>query len=1174
MSERDRASAALQRLASRLLDEQRARWERGDEAPAEEFLRQHPELQADPEALVDLIYQEVLLQQERGRAQRLSDCVRRFPQCEALLTAQFALHEVLQSSRWDGPLPPPGPPAAPGWPAVPGYELRRELGSGGMGVVYLAEDLALKRPVAIKLIRNGPGARREGLARFRTEAEAVARLHHPNLAQVYGVGEHNGGPYLVLEYVEGGSLERLLDGRPQPPRDAACLVEALARAVHHAHENGVVHRDLKPANILLRRKAEARRPPPDDRPRLSDFDPKVTDFGLAKFLAGGARLTSTGAVLGTPGYMPPEQIRGEAERIGPATDVYALGAVLYELLTGRLPFQGAGEAEILLRALTEDPVPPRRVQPRVPRDLETICLKCLESRPGRRYTSAQALAADLARFLGGEPVAARPAGGLGRALKWARRRPAVAALAAAVVAVTAVAFGTITGQWRAAEGARRDAEAAALRADAARAKEAEERRRYQRLSLGLAVDRGRRLCEDGEAGRGLLQLARCLEWAREGQEDWQPVIRGNLGAWTESLCALRECLPHQGRVLAAAWGPDGRLVLTGCADGRALLWDATTGEPAGAALTHPARVNAVAFSPDGRLIATATGDPGRPTGGVWLWDAVSRRPVAGPLAHPGPVWAVAFSPDGRAVVTGCTDPAAGGGAVRVWDAATGAPRGAPLPHARAVRAVAFSPDGRTVLSGSEDRSARLWDAATGAPLQAFKHKGYVQAVAFSPDGTTVATASRDATVRLWDVGTGKPVGEPLRDAGYAEAVAFSPDGKVLVTGSRDGMARLWEVKTGKLVANVLPHRDQVTAVAFAPQGRTILTGSFDGSARLWELPPAGSALTLAHPNQVWAAAVSPDGRTAATGSSNGLIKFWDVSTGRLVGQPLAAGGPVQSLAYRPDGAVLVTGGDDRAARLWDVATGAPVGAPLGHPAAVTAVAFRPDGRAVLTGCRDRKARLWDTAGPGVVEATLPHPAPVNAVAFHPKDPHVVLTGCADGKARLWDATQGRCLRTFGPHLGAVRCVAFGPDGRSVVTGGEDRTARLWDTATGGPVGEPLTHQGAVQAVAFSPDGAMLLTAGRDRKARLWDVASRKSLGPPRLHQAPVRAGVFHPDGRSVLTASEDMTARLWPLPAATGGDAERVVARVQVLTGLELDGSGTVHVLDASSWRERRRALR
>jgi WD40 repeat protein len=1165
-----------------LLDEQRARWERGDEAPVEDFLRQYPKLQADPEALVDLIYQEVLLQQEHGRALSLSDCVRRFPQCEAHLKAQFAMHEVLQSSRCMDSLLTPGPlPVGSDWPAVPSYELRRELGKGGMGVVYLAEDLALKRPVAIKLIRNGPGARRKDLARFRTEAEAVARLHHPNLAQVYGVGEHRDAPYLVLEYVEGGSLERLLNGTAQPPRDAACLVETLARAVHHAHERGVVHRDLKPANILLCRKAEARHPSPDDQPRLSDFDPKVSDFGLAKFLASGVGVTSTGAVLGTPGYMPPEQIRGEADGIGPATDVYALGALLYELLTGRLPFQGASAAEILLRALAEEPLPPRRIEPRVPRDLETICLKCLEIRPGQRYASARALAADLARFLAGEPVAARPAGGLERARKWARRRPAVAALAAAVVAVTAVAFATITAQWRAAEGARRkaeeaqrDAEAATLRADAARAKEAQERQRYQRLSLDLAVDQGRQLCEEGEGGRGLLHLARCLGWARESQVDWQPVIRGNLSAWTESLCTLRECLPHRGLVLAAAWSPDGRLVLTGCADGQAQCWDATTGEPAGAALPHPARVNAVAFSPDGRQFATTTGDPRCPTGGLWLWDAVSRRLLAGPLAHPGPVWAAAFSPDGRAVVTGCADPATGGGSVRVWDAATGASRGAPWPHARAVRAVAFGPNGRTVLSGSEDRSARLRDAATGKVLHEFKHKGYIQAVAFTPDGTTIATASRDATVRLWDVGTGKPVGEPLRDAGYAEAVAFSPDGKLLVTGSRDGMARLWEVKTGKLVANVLPHRDQVVAVAFDPRGRTILTGSFDRSVRLWVLPPADVALTLAHPNQVWAAAASPDRRTAATGSSNGLIKFWDVSTGRLVGQPLAAGGPIQSLAYRPDGAVLVTGGDDKAARLWDLATGAPIGAPLGHPAAITAVAFRPDGQAVLTGCRDGKARLWDTAGPGVVEATLPHPAPVNAVAFHPKYPHVVLTGCADGKTRLWDVTQGRCLRSFGPHLGAVRCVAFGPDGRLVVTGSEDRTARLWDTITGEPVGELLTHQGAVQAVAFSPGGATVLTAGCDRKARLWDVASRKMLGPPRLHEASVRAAVFHPDGRRVLTASEDMTARLWPLPTATSDDAEQVVARIQVLTGFELDGLGTVHVLDGPSWRERRRALR
>jgi WD40 repeat protein/tRNA A-37 threonylcarbamoyl transferase component Bud32 len=1192
MRERPGSGRSLRRLASRLLDEQRAAWERGEPTPVEEYLRRHPELRADTEAVVDLIYQEALLRREKGGAFGLNDCVRRFPHYEAELRDQFDLEEVLESLPAGEPVPVTrdvGPSSGAvvtvelpaDFPLIPGYEILGALAGGGMGVVYLAHDPALKRRVAIKVVRNGDFARKEELTRFRNEAEAIARLQHPNLAQIYEVGEHRGVPYLVLEYLEGGSLHQYLAGKPQPAQAAAGLVETLARAIHHAHERGIIHRDLKPANVLLRRKSEISHPNSESsQPSLSDFEPKISDFGLAKFREGGAGVTTPGAVLGTASYMPPEQVRGETDRVGPAADVYALGAILYELLTGRPPFQGTSATETMLLVLAEDPVPPRRLQPRVPRDLETICLKCLEKKPERRYASAQALAADLARFQAGEPIAARPAGAWERGAKWARRRPAVAALSAAVVAVTVFGFGAVSWQWREeeqarrhAEEARRVAERAQEQAEAARTREADERQRYQRVSLSLAVDRGLQFCEEGDVGRGLLHLARTLDWAGAEQDDWQHVLRTNLNAWAQSLCPLRECFPHKGCVLAAAWSPDGRFILTGCADRKALVWDAATGKPVGGPLAHPARVNAVAVSPDGSKLVTATGDPGSSTGAAWLWDRATRRLVGPPLEHPGAVWAVAFSPDGRTVVTGGGDSTNGQGAVRLWDASTGAPLGAPWPHRRPVRAVAVSPDGKTIVSGCEDRSARLWDAATGAFLREFKHKGYVQAVAFSPDGKIIATGSRDSTARLWDTGSGRPLGEPLRDAGYVEAVAFSPDGITLATGSRDAVVRLWDVSTRKPVAHSLPHQQQVTAVAFHPGGRTVLTASLDRSARLWELAPArAAAATFPHPNQVWAAAVSPDGRTVATGSSNGMAKLWSVTTGKLLGAPLPSGGPIQSLAFSPGGEAVVVGGDDRSARLWEVATGKPLGEPLDHPQAVAAVAFRPDGRAVLTGCRDGKARVWDLGTRELLAPAFRHAGPVCAVAFHPKNSNVVLTGCDDRSARLWDVTEGKCLRKLGPHQGPVRCVAFSPDGRRIVTGSEDRTARFWDATTGEPLGEPLIHQGAVLAVAFSPDGATVLTTSRDRNARLWDVASRKMLGTPMVHQGPVRAGAFHPEGRLVLTAGEDMTARLWAAPAAMTGDVEQIVARIQVLTGMELDAFGVAQVLDGPAWLGRQQS--
>jgi tRNA A-37 threonylcarbamoyl transferase component Bud32 len=305
--------------------------------------------------------------------------------------------------------------------SVPGYEILAEVGRGGMGVVYKARQVSLGRLVALKMILAGQHAGREALARFRAEAEAVARLQHPNIVQVYEIGESAGVPYCTLEFVEGGGLDGRLDGSPRPPGEAARLIEILARAVQEAHARGIVHRDLKPANVLL----------------TADGTPKIADFGLAKRLDSEGTQTQSGTVLGTPSYMAPEQAGG-SKQIGPAADIYALGAVLYELLTGRPPFKAVTALDTIMLVVSQEPVPPSRIVPRVPRDLETVCLKCLEKDPGRRYANAAALAEDLRRFLAGEPILARPTPWWERTLKWARRRPTAAALLGVSVAALVV----------------------------------------------------------------------------------------------------------------------------------------------------------------------------------------------------------------------------------------------------------------------------------------------------------------------------------------------------------------------------------------------------------------------------------------------------------------------------------------------------------------------------------------------------------------------------------------------------------------------------------------------------------------------------------------------------------------------------------------------------------------
>jgi len=333
----------------------------------------------------------------------------------------------------------PNPPGKADWPNIPGYEIRRELGRGGMAVVYEARHLRLNRHVALKMIRAGEQATPEQLVRFCAEAEVVARLRHPNIVQIYEVGTHNKQPYFALELMEGGSLAEAQARKPWPARTAAELVETLARAMDYAHRQGIVHRDLNPANVLLSAVSGGDTPSAGNGPRRAGngLTPKISDFGLAKHQDQDSHLTKTGHVMGTPDYMAPEQVRGQHDRIGPPTDVYALGAILYELPTGRPPFQAPTSLEVMNQVTERDPLPPSRFLPGVPRDLEVICLKCLEKEPARRYAGAEALAADLRRFLGGEPIRARRVHTLERAWRWAKRRPAVAGLLL-VLAVTLV----------------------------------------------------------------------------------------------------------------------------------------------------------------------------------------------------------------------------------------------------------------------------------------------------------------------------------------------------------------------------------------------------------------------------------------------------------------------------------------------------------------------------------------------------------------------------------------------------------------------------------------------------------------------------------------------------------------------------------------------------------------
>jgi eukaryotic-like serine/threonine-protein kinase len=1015
------------------------------------------------------------------------------------------------------------------------YELEKVLGEGGMGIVYKALQRSLNRLVALKMIKATRFPSADEVRRFQNEAEAVARLDHPNIVPIYEVNQFEDQHYFAMKLIAGESLDKRLKDYITDPKRAARLVTTTAAAIHHAHQRGILHRDLKPANILVDPQGQ----------------PHVTDFGLAKRVEGDSELTRSGAIVGTPAYMAPEQATAKRGAVTTATDVYGLGAVLYALLAGRAPFTGATVLDTLEQVRERPPESPRKLNPRAPRDLEVICLKCLEKEPQRRYGSADALAEDLIRWQAGEPIAARPAGNATRAWMWCRRNPVVAgaagSVAAALMAVVLLSLLYARQQTHLAlaqklygdeQSRRANEQALATAKIAAQSKELDKQSQNLKASLAdtnrrLAMfffERAQRAFDGGLVNQGLLWLVETWRYAAKADDkDWQHLARANLGMWRYRCPEVKGVVSYGDGVHVVAFSRDGRLILTVEQRHSVRLWDASSGLPTGQPITHPEIVDA-ALSPNCRIVMTAGADRT-----VRLWDASTGRAIGRPLQHDYFVLAMAFSPDSKTVLIGESD-----GTVDLWEAATCNLIAKVTAHQLGLSTqVTFSPNGKTFLTLGTDYlswSARLWHSATLRPIGSPMNLGSAPAAsAFSPDGRTIITGDKDGRMQFWDAATTHSLRRPLQDEGPVVSIIYAPDGKTILTRyAQSTAARLWDAASCLPIGKVLGHQNQINSAAFSPDGKVVITGSSDGTARLWDSAtglPLGQPMV--HQSPVISVAYSPNGTTVLTASKN--VFLWEPAAGQPLGRPLEHHGPIHPLAYDPSGKKILTGGPEKAVRLWSAVTAEPIGEPMVQSDFISAATITPDGRTVLTVRTDNLARLWDAASGRLIGRAMDQGNPprsqgmmsqerVLSVAYSPDGRTIVAESGAGRKVTLWDASSGRRV------LGRVDAnqVAFSPDSRTILTANEQGTARKWDAATERPIGQPLVHQKSVSFVGFSPDGKTILTVSGGI-ASVWDAASSQLIGRPIAARQAIRPIAFSPDSRRILARTGADALGVWDI---------------------------------------------
>jgi WD40 repeat protein/serine/threonine protein kinase len=1072
------------------------------------------------------------------------------------------------------------------------YKLLQQIGEGGMGIVFMAEQHEpIRRKVALKIIKPGMDSQ-QVVARFEAERQALALMDHQSIAKVLDAGTtENGRPFFVMELVHGAPITQYCDDHHLTPKRRLELFLPVCHAVQHAHQKGIIHRDLKPSNMLV---------------CLYDGVPvpKVIDFGVAKAtgqsLTERTMFTQFGTLVGTLEYMSPEQAEMSQLGIDTRSDVYSLGVLLYELLTGTTPLQrhrlrDAGFDEIRRLIREEEPPKPstrlstsgvalaaisaqRQTEPAklarlVRGELDWIVMKALEKDRTRRYETANGLARDVERYLHDEPVEACPPTAGYRLHKFARKHQKLLVSAAAFAAL--LLLGVAGSTWQAVRATQAEEQAVAERDEKEQARRAEaEQRDAAVLNEQLAQqERDTAQLQRDEARALNHQLQRTLyaahmnlaqhaweaggpERVRELLEQHRPKagesdLRGFEWDYLFRLSHADLLTLKTGGGISVAYSPDGKRLASGgsAREGLVKVWDAQSGQELHA--LEDAGYD-MAFSPDSKRLAT-TGKSE-----VKVWDVQTGQLLLKFKKEFD--WGLAYSPDGKRLAS------PGKSEVKVWDAQTGQELLALKGHTERVNSVAFSPDGRRLASASNDKTLRVWDAQTGQELLALKgHTDGLESVVFSPDGKRLASASDDKTVKLWDAQTGQELLSIKGHTGEVRSVAFSPDGKRLASGAEDKTVKVWDAQTGQELGVLKGHNRAVSSTVFSPDGKRLASASYDWTVKVWDVQTdqKPSKFQGAAGSSVASVAFSPDGKRVVSGGKGrpgprpGEVKVREAQTGQELFTLQGHTAEVTTVAYSPDGKRLASGSgtwdDTKQAyvagdvRVWDALTGQQLLLLKGPAALIHCVAFSPDGKRLATGGDTLDAtkqhivagevKVWDAQTGRELLTLKRSKRSANSVAFSPDGKRLASAGggLAGSEFKVLDAQTGEELLTCEGNLDLIRSMAFSPDGKRLASAGgwQYPTVRIWDAQTGKELLTCKGHTDAIGSVAFSPDGKRLASADSGGGVKVWDAQTGQELLTLRGHAKEAHGVAFSPDGHRLASGSGDGTVTIWdatPLP--------------------------------------------